>query len=238
MVDLKKRTQETLDRLQRNEPLTPDDYAFLIPATEGIVEKLSLQADTPEHQFQQMIGGFIVDGVLVSGSLGLNYLRTLLQAKSVDCFELTSGPYLPVEYIDADIRQEAERAELAYEDDYKETDYKICNVTNARGVFDKPDPYMDERYVRELRKFVKDRNATEEDIRFAEDELDRHTYKGKPKSQSKERNNARLSVRKAIVNALAKLIANPDTSALGLHLQSHIQFGHTVSYNGDWEWQF
>jgi len=238
MTDLKNLTEETLNRLRNKEQLTPEDYAFLIPATERVVEKLNLQADAPEHQIQQVVGGFIVDGVLVKDTIGLIYLRMVLQTTSVDCLELTSGPYLQVDVLDADIQRDAQEAICSYEDDQEPTDYQPYNVTNAHGVFDNPDPSMDDRYIRELRQFVKDGNATGEEIRFAENELAQHTFQGKPKSQSKERNNARLSVRKAIKKTLVKLIENPDTSALGLHLQSHIRFGHTVIYNGDWEWKF
>lgn len=236
MRDLKAQAMRTLERLRSREKLTNEDYELLIPVTEILVEKLSAE---DRVRFQHVFGSYIVRNTVMPECIGLQYIQYLLQRREVDCLHLTSGAPLPRDVVGPE-GQEAELLALKIYDDDHMGNIK-SNAADAEGVFNQYDPLMDHEYIRSvghrIQKLRKSGNDSDE-LAHLEKLLAENTYNGYSKQFLNEKEKARQSVRKAIERAIRKLITNPDTQDIGLHLQDNIVFGHTCKYVGNWKWKF
>ena len=254
MADLKAQAMRTLGRLREERArvreewdLTDEDFELLISVTENLVSKLSAEE---RIRFQHVFGGYVIGNTLVSETIGLKYIQYLLQEGVLSCLHLTAGSPLPPGVTSAEGKEAAAMAVISYDDDHMEDIGDIPpNVTDAEGVFDPYDSTTDEplgllmdgKYMRAIRyrmqQLRKSGNDPEE-LEYLEKYFATNTFHGRSKQHVNEKERARQSVCKAIKKAINKLIENPDTQDIGLHLRDNIKFGHDCQYVGTWTWKF
>ena len=239
MSELKAKAMRTLARLREGKDLDTESFELVTNVMESFVMKLT----TGERiRFQHVFGGYVIGTTAVSESVGLKYLYDLLQSGFVSCLHLVSGAPLPLGAESQASKDTEMMAVEYYDDDFEGGGSLQSNVVSADGLFyDHDDTEMDDRYLREVRasiKTLKKSGKSSEDLAMFEKILDESTYRGESKRHSNEREKARLSVRKAIMKAISRLIENPETKDIGLHLQDNIKFGHDCKYVGNWKWKF
>jgi len=247
MSELRAKATRTLSRLKEGLTLTADDYALLIPVTENILNKLN---QGTRIRFQHVSGGYVIGDTSITESLGLKYIQYLLQSSPLSCLHMTSGPPLPTGVASQEGKQAEAMAVIYYDDDHMEDIGQISrNTGSAANVFDAYDmttnrplgELMDGKYMRAVQhriNHLRDSGEASDELAYLEKYLTENTYRGRSKQHTNERERARQSVRKAIKSAIAKLIENPDTGDIGLHLQDNITFGCNCSYTGNWKWNY
>jgi len=182
--------------------------------------------------YKRIAGGYMVGPAAFVATNGRDYLHMLLLAakaisKQVSC----SG--LEMKCGDQDDGIEA--ANVSQD---------LGVHTHAEGSMSSHQPESDglalSRYrvrVRELENMDSLEPVLASELNFLKYELDKATFKGKPKGFTDEKEKSRQRVTHALRLAINGFIEHPDTLDIGLHLHDFVTTGYECCYTGDQEWK-